>query len=52
VAPIAVPERRHGERMYGGKLTGVPKGNNNAYVHGGYTAEAVPLLRRRRCRTQ
>jgi hypothetical protein len=30
-------------RMHGGKSTGAPKGNNNAYVHGGYTAETVAL---------
>jgi hypothetical protein len=30
-------------RMHGGKSTGAPKGNNNAYVHGEYTDQAVAL---------
>ncbi len=28
-------------RMHGGKSTGAPKGNQNAYKHGFYSAEAI-----------
>lgn len=27
--------------MHGGKSTGAPQGNRNAYKHGRYTAEAI-----------
>jgi len=27
--------------MHGGKSTGAPKGNRNAFKHGRYTAEAI-----------
>ena len=32
-------------RMHGGKATGAPKGNANAYKHGHYSAEAVSRRR-------
>jgi len=32
-------------RMHGGKSTGAPKGNRNAFKHGRYTAEAITRRR-------
>jgi len=32
-------------RMHGGKSTGAPKGNRNAYKHGRYTAESIARRR-------
>ena len=32
-------------RMHGGKSTGAPKGNQNAYKHGRYSAEAIGAAR-------
>jgi len=32
-------------RMHGGKSSGAPKGNRNAYKHGRYTAEAIARRR-------
>ncbi len=32
-------------RLHGGKSTGAPKGNQNAFKHGRYTAEALVLRR-------
>jgi len=31
--------------MHGGKATGAPKGNANAFKHGRYTAEAIAARR-------
>jgi len=31
--------------MHGGKSTGAPKGNRNAYKHGRYTAESIARRR-------
>jgi hypothetical protein len=31
--------------MHGGKSTGAPKGNSNAYKHGFYTAEMLVEMR-------
>jgi hypothetical protein len=28
-------------RMHGGRAPGAPKGNKNAFKHGGFTAEAI-----------
>jgi hypothetical protein len=33
-------------RMHGGKSPGAPKGNRNAFKHGGYTADAIALRRK------
>lgn len=30
-------------RMHGGKSTGAPKGNQNAFKHGRYTAKALAM---------
>ena len=36
------PAMRNGRcRMHGGKSTGAPKGNKNAFRHGNYTADAL-----------
>jgi uncharacterized protein YjcR len=32
-------------RMHGGKSTGAPKGNQNAFKHGFYSAEAIQRRR-------
>ncbi len=32
-------------RMHGGKSTGAPRGNRNAFKHGLYTAEAIERRR-------
>ena len=32
-------------RMHGGKATGAPKGNRNAWKHGAYAGETVDLMK-------
>ena len=40
--PCMAPAMRNGRcRMHGGKSTGAPKGNQNAFKHGRYTAVAI-----------
>ena len=44
--PCQAPAMANGRcRLHGGKSTGAPKGNNNAFKHGGYTAESLTLCR-------
>ena len=41
-SPCRSPAMANGRcRMHGGPSTGAPKGNQNAFKHGRYTAEAV-----------
>ncbi len=40
--PCMSPAMKNGRcRMHGGKSTGAPKGNQNAFKHGRYTAEVI-----------
>jgi len=40
------PAMRNGRcRLHGGKSTGPPKGNKNAFKHGRYTAQAITRRR-------
>ena len=40
--PCKSPAMKNGRcRMHGGKSTGAPKGNQNAYKHGLYTQKAI-----------
>jgi len=40
------PAMRNGRcRLHGGKSTGPPKGNKNAFKHGRYTAQAIARRR-------
>jgi uncharacterized protein YjcR len=39
-------------RMHGGKLSGAPKGNQNALKHGNYTAAAQAALREKKRETR
>jgi uncharacterized protein YjcR len=42
--PCESPAMPNGRcRMHGGKSTGAPKGNRNAWMHGRYSAETVKL---------
>ena len=44
VTPCRSPTMPNGRcRMHGGKSTGAPKGNRNAWKHGHYSAEAIAL---------
>jgi hypothetical protein len=44
--PCQSPAMPNGRcRMHGGKSPGPPKGNINAWKHGGYSAEAIKLRR-------
>lgn len=44
--PCRSPAMKNGKcRMHGGKATGAPKGNTNAYKHGRYAADAIAQRR-------
>lgn len=47
--PCRSPAMPNGRcRMHGGKSTGAPKGNRNAWKHGHYSTEAIETRRRLR----